>query len=127
MMPRFPVPDQARPLSIACGKGSLEQVDEGHHRQAQKEPEGRAGHQHARHVEIRELALCHAASLPTQPFRPRNHTPNGSRGSGNLPGFHFQHGLGLASAIRQRRSAAFCRLGNCPLSIRRSPIEFLFE
>jgi len=29
--------------------------------------------------------------------------------------------------VRQRRSAAFCRQGDCPLSIRRSPIEFLFE
>ena len=33
----------------------------------------------------------------------------------------------VASAIRQRRLAAFCRQGNCPLSIRRNPIEFLFE
>jgi hypothetical protein len=30
-------------------------------------------------------------------------------------------------AIRQRRSAAFCRQGNCPLSFCRSPVEFLFE
>ena len=48
--------------SRRSGKGSPEQVEEGHHRQAQKEPEERTGRQHARHVEIRELAALPCGS-----------------------------------------------------------------
>jgi hypothetical protein len=33
----------------------------------------------------------------------------------------------VGRATAQRRSAAFCCQGNCPLSIRRGPIELLFE
>ena len=47
---------------LFANKRSPEQVEEGHHRQAQKEPEERTGRQYARHVEISEVSLCHAAS-----------------------------------------------------------------
>ena len=63
--------------SGGSGKGSPEQVEEGHHRQAQKEPEERAGHQRARHVEIKRTCALPcgfpAYSAFQRTFRPSCH------------------------------------------------------